>query len=163
MARFSNHCNNRFRGAFRHAVNQGIKEYNRNKQSNNKQDDFEVSDETFKLFMRFFGVIVWLVGNYYLFSYKDYRYTFKEDSGLIFYSIVTFIIDVFFCYLGAKKISGKINNLRLSRVIKVVITIFFVSLLIVLFLEVSLQHCHKCGEFLFEPSNYCYDCIQTFK
>lgn len=154
MGKFSNHCNNRFRGAFKHAVNQSIKEYNKNKQESVNKENKSDSNDTNSFLLKAVSIILLLLGNLFLITLDYFDVGFISIIFLIF--IV--IIDSFLCYHFAKKTSSKIKNEKFSRIAKVVLTIVYLCLFAVFVLSFYLGNCHSCHKIVFEDTYICQEC-----
>ena len=167
MGRFSNHCNNRFRGAFKHAVNQGIKEYQKNKQNNNKENPYfsqTVSDESINIFLIIAIIIVLLIGNLALFFGGQNKYIFENGLAIVFAFFNPFV-DALLIYFGTLKICGMISNRKEVKIFAKIIAIMLILILVFLIIFCYLPRCCNCDKVvlvdyvtIYANKRECYNC-----
>ena len=129
MGRFSNYCNNRFRGAFRHAVNQSIKDYQKNKPYNeDKKIDYSanISDNALIGLWVFVAILFFCIGNYCLFFGGQNKYIFEDGLGILF-AIFTPIVDAVLIYFGTLKIFGMISYRKNVKTFAKIIAIILIK------------------------------------
>ena len=162
MGRFSNHCNNRFRGAFKHAVNQSVKEYEKNKQYESAESSQGISDGV--LFLSFFCLFIFVYGNITLFLGGQNRYLFKDSSLLVLLAILTGIADVCIICFATIKICQKILSEKSAKIMGIIISIVLISVLICFLVYSYLPRCYFCDKLLlnnhefFENFKLCENC-----
>ncbi len=155
MGRFSNHCNNRFRGAFKHAVNQSIKEYERNKQYNSTEYSPNISDGTIKFLFIIIAIIFFGFGNFALFFGGQNRYLFEDDFLLVLFVILIGIVDACIIYFGTLKICKKISFRKSAQTAGKIIAIILILSFICLIIYAYLPHCDLCNKLLLDNYETC--------
>lgn len=162
MGRFSNHCNNRFRGAFKHAVNKSIKDYQKNKQYNsNETTDIsqKLSTNALIAILMVTPVLILGYGNFALFFGGQNRYLFEDNFLLVLFVIFIGIVDACIIYFGTSIICKKISSKKITKVIGNIIAILLILGLICLIVYCYLPHCYLCNKLLLNNYVTCGDYI----
>lgn len=157
MGKFSNHCNNRFRGAFKHAVNQSIKEYENNKQYDSVDYSSGLSDELMKIILKITIFLVLCGGNFLLFFSGQHKYLLENDLFSISFVFLTAVLDIYIFYLGSKKLCERFFLEKISgtigKIIFVVLLLAFIGLIVYSYIP----HCYFCNKLVLSGHEFLYE------
>lgn len=151
MGRFSNHCNNRFRGAFKHAVNQSIKEYGKNTAEHSQT----ASGGTIISLLVIVSIGIFIEGNVVLFFGGKNRYLLEDNFLSILFAILSGIIDACIIYFATTKICKKISSKKSTEIIGIIISILLILVMICLIVCSYLPHCYLCNKLLLDDYKTC--------